>query len=214
MNPNISNNNCPTCCANRREDRRIVDEGDDGDTYCADSWHATPTPPATSTVEWHKVKDGDEVIVGGRRIVFRVLPFRADPHPTPPAPDAAHPALIAAARERDELRDRAKKAERERDDWRDTSMAAVAAAHGLDWQKVTNEQIDAMEADGKAHGDKKAMDAVRRLYARWNAAVYDADKVRVERDRAEKERDEATARAEKAEAALRDAIDAQGGGAK
>ena len=65
----------------------------------------TPTPPATSTVEWHKVKDGDEVIVGGRRIVFRVLPFRADPHPTPPAPDAAHPALIAAARERDALRD-------------------------------------------------------------------------------------------------------------
>lgn len=97
----------------------------------------------------------------------------------------------------------AEKAERERDDWRDTSMAAVAAAHGLDWQKVTNEQIDAMEADGKAHGDKKAMDAVRRLYARWNAAVYDADKVRVERDRAEKERDEATARAERAEAELR-----------
>ena len=176
MNPNISNGNCPTCCANRREDRRIVDEGDDGDTYCADSWHAThtppapapaedrdiwqhdetgrivelpagspspgkryfrvrgmggrvsvvgegdearvvftpdarPTPPATSTVEWHKVKDGDEVIVGGRRIVFRVLPFRADPHPTPPAADAAHPALIAAARERDALRERAEKAE-------------------------------------------------------------------------------------------------------
>jgi len=46
LNPNISNNNCPTCCANRREDRRIVDEGDDGDTYCDDPWHgnAPPTP--------------------------------------------------------------------------------------------------------------------------------------------------------------------------
>lgn len=45
MNPNISNGNCPTCCANRREDCRIVDEGDDGDTYCSDPWH-TATPPS------------------------------------------------------------------------------------------------------------------------------------------------------------------------
>ena len=45
LNPNISNGNCPTCCANRREDCRIVDEGDDGDTYCSDPWH-TATPPS------------------------------------------------------------------------------------------------------------------------------------------------------------------------
>ena len=44
MNPNIDYDNCPTCCANRREDRRIVDESDDGDTYCPDPWHARPTP--------------------------------------------------------------------------------------------------------------------------------------------------------------------------
>ncbi len=45
MNPNINNGNCPTCCANRREDLRIVDEGDNADTYCDDPWH-TPLPAA------------------------------------------------------------------------------------------------------------------------------------------------------------------------
>lgn len=45
MNPNIGNDNCPTCCANRREDRRIVD-GYEGYHRCADSWHTTPPAPA------------------------------------------------------------------------------------------------------------------------------------------------------------------------
>ncbi len=44
LNPNIDYDNCPTCCANRREDRRIVDESDGGDTYCSDPWHTRPTP--------------------------------------------------------------------------------------------------------------------------------------------------------------------------
>lgn len=52
--------NCPTCCANRREDRRIVDEGDDGDTYCADSWHATHTPPAPAPAEDRDIWQHDE----------------------------------------------------------------------------------------------------------------------------------------------------------
>ena len=84
-----------------------------------------------------------------------------------------------------------------RDDWRDTAFAAYAAAHGLEWGSLTTEQIDAMEADAKANGDAKAMDAVRRLYAKWNAAVYDADKVRVERDAAEECAAKATALAER-----------------
>lgn len=48
---------------------------------------ADPTGPGRyveSTIKWSEVKDGDEVIVGGRRIVFRVYPFRADPHPAAP----------------------------------------------------------------------------------------------------------------------------------
>lgn len=98
---------------------------------------------------------------------------------------------------------RAEKAERERDDWRGNAFDAYAAAHGLDWKTATPAQIAAMEAEAKAAGDTKAMDVVRRLYAKWNAAVYDADKVRAERDRAERERDEAVARAELAERALR-----------
>jgi seryl-tRNA synthetase len=72
---------------------------------------------------------------------------------------------------------------------------------------MTRADLDAMEADRKAHGDTKAMDCVRRLYAKWNAAVYDADKVRAERDRAEREWHAATARADKAEALLMEARD-------
>ena len=104
--------NCPTCCANRREDRRIVDEGDDGDTYCADSWHATHTPPAPAPAEDRDIWQHDETgrIVelpagspspgkryfrvrgmGGRVSVVgegdeaRVV-FTPDARPTPPAP--------------------------------------------------------------------------------------------------------------------------------
>lgn len=58
LNTNIGNDNCPTCCANRREDRRIVDECDDGDTYCPDPWHATPTPPTPA-------RDGERDEKGG-----------------------------------------------------------------------------------------------------------------------------------------------------
>ncbi len=73
---------------------------------------------------------------------------------------------------------------KEREDFRDSAFAAFAAASGLDWQNLTDAQLDAMEADGKNHGDKKAMDCVRRLYAKAQ---------------------DATARAEKAEADLTDA---------
>jgi len=86
---------------------------------------------------------------------------------------------IAGAVERAERAEAAlKEAEQQRDDWRDTSRAAYAAAHGLDWQTVTKEQLDAMEADGKAHGDRKAMDCVRRLHARAEKAERERDRLR------------------------------------
>ena len=40
--------------------------------------------------DWSRVIDGDAVIAGGRKITFRVEPFRADPHPaTAPADGSA-----------------------------------------------------------------------------------------------------------------------------
>ena len=39
--------------------------------------------------DWDKVIDGDAVIYGGRKITFRVEPFRADPHPAPAPADGS-----------------------------------------------------------------------------------------------------------------------------
>lgn len=50
-------------------------------------------------------------------------------------------------------------------DWRDAAMAAIAAAHGLNWQNLSEAQITEMENKCKEAGDTKAADCVRRLYA-------------------------------------------------
>ena len=157
MNPNIGNDNCPTCCANRREDRRIVDECDDGDTYCPDPWHATPTPPAPAPGEVVLRMNGRarSCLVANSDGKF----YDSEAWDALPKGDTVYVAVPAAQRERDS-------AERDRRRCLD-EIKRVYEAVGID---PFRDPITTCAADVKK--------------------MYDA----------------ATARADKAEAALKDAL--------